>query len=1437
MGMLLAARQTTYARQHLIGLLGRVDSVLKHYGPGPHRSGSLQSVHGHKRDGLKPNQVSSGIVDQNVADVKNALKSPIPKTALFVLDKNTFIVGPNSIGTENHYDLVRQANIVNGNIVRTIIGRGAIIVLSTEDAAVAWRTNGLSENVRWKFGDATVDSILTVFSWAKLNGLAASTRIQFNVDSSSRPRNFTLSSSIEDIQREVNYISKHLPGQHNQLDHAPKGRGVRLSGLDSKLRNKRIGSKKIPRVYKDESNKVSRIVLFSDGSKKLVRSAALAKLAYGSRDFPFANLSAARANGFVSLIQASFLKNEHPEVFQQILADAAKGVRYWDNELGKMVITRKKSIEDDAYLIADDEAFLDIESMSESELIAKYFSNNVLKGGRGSGNFAPGQGRGRGKPGSGVNKPGGVNRRSDKRVASALDASGVKFNIFEIRHGQTLVDQINAKLDTPRSFVAHIGTGKFYRGELEVSGYMVDHGTIISLLPDKDGDHYVRLWTESGGIFTSVYTAGVVITGDRSRNTAYRNIYAVFDNLVRLGTPANTPTTIYDSAIGSGEVAGTLKMFSVKHLGPGNHPSGSPQLVHGHGEGGAVSSWEMSKQDLEVALEMGRSIQKSKLVSWLSDLSGVDMESDLGRHRKIEVMELLAEKLRDDKDFQSLIDRYGEQPFLSNDNHEVELASTESVENTVALLVNKWAFTSGDHDSLSVAMQKAAADEFGLPDQRGLFDLTSEWKSVYAEHGVGLRAFVRAQYQVTQSELSRLGVKNVVLFRGLAWDSAIEMADGNGWSDLAQQPLSSYTWRYETARDFSRVSDYRGFVALQVPAERIFSTPRTGFGSLSEGELVVMSTDGMRGYVRYSSQVGEGPAGYSWDRKDFVSEVFPDVVKKLRLKLSVDELQENADWIQTLIKRKKENTVGIIPVKGGQGSGFRGHAGRPGKRGGSVRGRFYHGTREDAFEKIKEGGLKSGIKVKTTTGRVSKVYLSKDMDASKLVGVINAVMYSNKPYVYVIEVDLPESGEFREMLLNDPNFFRSYISKRGISADYFHKVLRYEIRPSVWAAMKKYMRGPLRGASWHKVLGYMKEDYHTVSMTQFLNTILVNKRGDVTKSIGKLYLSITSEIYSAIEAKKKLTIISVIKGGRGSGNFAPGQGRGVGKPGSGIRGGKLLPEKRVWQGKQQGSLTARTSLDRQAVGAQGEAIAKGVMEELRGEKFDSLSDVVANSPLDLLGDNSAVEVKTGAVGNAPKSQHWRITLGQMGKEETMLVRQMTPLQRKFFYKSKMNYIGMRKMELVRKLGRSLDKKFNPFTMGIILSPSGRAIELLARTGAKFDQDAVLVYSQHKIPNGVKSLYVDYSFKSVLPADRIDLETSLAAHGLQGWTWLRSGGTSTLRLVAVPQWGMSSKKLMEISSQLDSILSRVYGSAPKRVRPAWVTLMELEGDSSYDSFIH
>lgn len=100
---------------------------------------------------------------------------------------------------------------------------------------------------------------------------------------------------------------------------------------------------------------------------------------------------------------------------------------------------------------------------------------------------------------------------------------------------------------------------------------------------------------------------------------------------------------------------------------------------------------------------------------------------------------------------------------------------------TTARLVNQWARSSNNDDTLSLAIQRAVEDELGVKGANWfeiraspvggirntrMTRLERDTNETYADHADLLRAFVRAQYDETQDLLAREGLGEVRLYRG-----------------------------------------------------------------------------------------------------------------------------------------------------------------------------------------------------------------------------------------------------------------------------------------------------------------------------------------------------------------------------------------------------------------------------------------------------------------------------------------------------------------------------------------------------------------------------------------------------------------------------------------------------------------------------------------------
>lgn len=180
----------------------------------------------------------------------------------------------------------------------------------------------------------------------------------------------------------------------------------------------------------------------------------------------------------------------------------------------------------------------------------------------------------------------------------------------------------------------------------------------------------------------------------------------------------------------------------------------------------------------------------------------------------------------------------------------LDMYSYDSSYSTTRELIANWAGTSGDDNAIAVAMQRAAKTEFNLGEST-LEHLTKEYVDagfMQAEQD-GLRAFVRAQYELTQKDLAEHGIEEMTLYRGMYYKAnEIPEEVTRDWAfdgtvqvrSIAQQPMSSFSADMRTSFQFTGQGDYNAMIAVRVPAARILSTPRTGFGCLEEQEFVVL---------------------------------------------------------------------------------------------------------------------------------------------------------------------------------------------------------------------------------------------------------------------------------------------------------------------------------------------------------------------------------------------------------------------------------------------------------------------------------------------------------------------------------------------------------------------------------------------------------------------
>ena len=180
-------------------------------------------------------------------------------------------------------------------------------------------------------------------------------------------------------------------------------------------------------------------------------------------------------------------------------------------------------------------------------------------------------------------------------------------------------------------------------------------------------------------------------------------------------------------------------------------------------------------------------------------------------------------------------------------------------------LIHNWAISSADKHPLSLALQKVAAEMFGLPVPKH-FDKTA---MAIGDKLLGqteidvrgaLRQFIQAQYDLTQQDLKEAGVDELFLFRGMGLaPNRIGYTNTNapdfvsGFVGMDLQPISSFSSSYRVSSgSFSNsqtAGHYSSIWGTSVPRERILGMPSTGFGCLNEQEYIVIGGRGDMGFV------------------------------------------------------------------------------------------------------------------------------------------------------------------------------------------------------------------------------------------------------------------------------------------------------------------------------------------------------------------------------------------------------------------------------------------------------------------------------------------------------------------------------------------------------------------------------------------------------------
>ena len=161
----------------------------------------------------------------------------------------------------------------------------------------------------------------------------------------------------------------------------------------------------------------------------------------------------------------------------------------------------------------------------------------------------------------------------------------------------------------------------------------------------------------------------------------------------------------------------------------------------------------------------------------------------------------------------------------------------------VNTMIAQWAISSNDSQLASLALQRDFADELGLElsdwQEAQYKKVEYNWRDTPDDEQLysseKQRAFARAMYDYTQSELKALGIENVTLYRGISSevDPDYRYSEGEHIQYIGNA-VESWSIALSEAEKFGDIQ-----VRALVPVENIIGTARTGFGCLTEGEYVI----------------------------------------------------------------------------------------------------------------------------------------------------------------------------------------------------------------------------------------------------------------------------------------------------------------------------------------------------------------------------------------------------------------------------------------------------------------------------------------------------------------------------------------------------------------------------------------------------------------------
>jgi hypothetical protein len=182
-----------------------------------------------------------------------------------------------------------------------------------------------------------------------------------------------------------------------------------------------------------------------------------------------------------------------------------------------------------------------------------------------------------------------------------------------------------------------------------------------------------------------------------------------------------------------------------------------------------------------------------------------------------------------------------------------------------------WLETSNDNDMRSLSLQEAASEEFGVPlsswqkkrissmrkenkelevqglfedSHRGIFEQPMTGETIkgvpFSTPRQAERAVLRAMYNNTQAQLKEAGIEEMTLYRGVGTPDYAKVKKGEVINQVGANAMESWSMDKETADWYTYGQEGGLLLKSTVPASRILSTGRSGFGGFKVREVVTL---------------------------------------------------------------------------------------------------------------------------------------------------------------------------------------------------------------------------------------------------------------------------------------------------------------------------------------------------------------------------------------------------------------------------------------------------------------------------------------------------------------------------------------------------------------------------------------------------------------------